>query len=76
MRQSSPIKPSHVELLFFYTCPICENEVPVISPGSPAVIRCDGCGQQFPIVPVDMHNVTYLKIMLAGGKAGVDQDFI
>lgn len=76
MRQSTPIKPCGVELLFFYPCPICGRDVPVLAPAVPAVIKCDSCGQPFPIVPVDMRSVNYIKIMLDDGKAAVDQDFI
>ncbi|SHN66992.1 hypothetical protein [Desulfovibrio litoralis] len=71
-----PIKPSNVEVLFFYPCPVCREELPVISPANPTMIKCSSCGETFPIVPVDMYNVTYLKLMLSGGPAGIDQDFL
>lgn len=75
-RPVSPVAPSGMELLFFFQCPFCGKHVPVISPTQAAMITCDGCGRGFPILPVDEHTVQYVHLMLAGGKAAVDPDFV
>jgi DNA-directed RNA polymerase subunit RPC12/RpoP len=71
-----PVKPTNVELIFMYPCPACGRDVPTISPVKPALVRCDACQQRFPIVPVDERTIKFFKIMLAGGKAGIDPDFM
>jgi hypothetical protein len=38
--------------------------------------QCDACRKNFPIVPVDEKAVRYLRLMMAGGKAGIDPDFL
>jgi hypothetical protein len=38
--------------------------------------QCDACRKNFPIVPVDERALRYYKIMLAGGKAAIDPDFL
>lgn len=40
------------------------------------MVRCPGCGQPFPIIPVDEHGLQYVRIMLADGKAAADPDFL
>jgi DNA-directed RNA polymerase subunit RPC12/RpoP len=70
-----PIRPSGMDLLFFYPCPFCRREVPTISPTKATVIRCDACRKEFPIMPVDERSVRFVKIMLAGGRAAIDPDF-
>lgn len=72
----TPVKPVGVELVFLYPCPFCQREVPVVAPAKPTMIACDACRSRFPIVPVDDRSVRFVKIMLAGGKAAVDPDFI
>lgn len=72
----TPVKPVGVELVFLYPCPFCQREVPVVAPAKPTLIACDACRGRFPIVPVDDRSVRFVKIMLAGGKAAVDPDFI
>ena len=37
---------------------------------------CDGCGKQFPIIPVDEHGLHYVRIMLANGKAAANPDYL
>lgn len=70
-----PVKPQGLELIYLYKCPHCSREVPMIAPTSPGMARCDACRQPFPIVPVDERTLRYIKLMLAGGKAGIDPDF-
>jgi hypothetical protein len=52
-RPLTPVKPSGMEIICFYPCPFCSREVPLVSPTQPAMVRCDSCGKDFPIVPVD-----------------------
>lgn len=79
MQQSSkplnPVKPQGVELVFFYPCPACKRQVPLIGPTQPSMAQCDMCKQLFPIVPVDAHTSRFLKVMLDNGRAAVDPDF-
>ncbi len=72
----APVAPEAMELLFFYPCPFCHKHVPLLNPTQPAMVACDGCGKGFPILPVDEHTIQYVQIMLAGGKAAVDPDFV
>lgn len=71
-----PVKPTGLELIYFYACPYCERQVPLLSPTQPTMAQCDACRKHFPIVPVDERSVTFIKIMLAQGKAGIDPDFL
>lgn len=74
-RPLQPVAPDGMEILFFYPCPFCGKHVPVVSPTQPSMVPCDGCGQGFPILPVDERSLHYIRIMLAGGKAAIDPDF-
>lgn len=74
-RPVQPVYPGAMELLFFYRCPHCMQQVALLAPLQPAMARCDRCGEQFPIVPVDERSVNYIKIMLDNGRAAVDPDF-
>ena len=65
-----------MELVFFYTCPYCQRELPLVSPQHPTIISCDICRQSFPIVPVDEYSVQFVKLMLADGKAAIDPDYM
>ena len=67
-RPLEPVAPDGMELLFFYRCPHCLRHVPLVNPVEPRNVRCDGCGKQFPIIPVDEHGLHYVRIMLANGK--------
>ena len=69
-----PVAPDGMELLFFYRCPHCLRHVPLVNPVEPRNVRCDGCGKQFPIIPVDEHGLHYVRIMLANGKAAANPD--
>jgi hypothetical protein len=71
-----PVRPTGIEVIFFYACPACGRSLPVVAPVQPTMIRCDNCQTQFPIVPVDEKGVRFVKLVTAGGKAGVDPDFI
>ncbi len=75
-RPLTPVKPSGVELIYFYACPFCSRETPVVAPTKPTMAQCDACRQRFPIVPVDERTVNYIKIMLANGHAAIDPDFV
>jgi uncharacterized protein YbaR (Trm112 family) len=75
-RPVSPVKPKSLELLFLYACPYCGGETPSLSPTEPTMLQCPACKQNFPIVPVDDKTVRFIKIMLAGGKAAVDPNFL
>lgn len=72
----TPVKPTGMEVIFFYPCPFCERDVPLVAPTRPSMVGCDACGKRFPIVPVDERNLRFIKIIHAGGKAGVDPDFL
>ena len=75
-RPIRPVAPDGMEMLFFYACPRCGRHVPLASPTQPAMVQCDACHQPFPIMPVDERSLHFVRIMLAGGKAAVDPDFI
>ncbi len=72
----TPVSPDGMEILFFYQCPYCARHVPVVSPTQPGMIVCDSCRESFPIIPVDEYGLHYVRMMLAGGKAAVDPDFL
>ena len=65
-----------MEILFFYQCPQGGRHVPLVSPTEPRMVSCDNCGFSFPVIPVDEHGLHYVRIMLAGGKAAADPDFL
>ncbi len=75
-RPPEPVKPMGMELVFFYSCPYCNRELPLAAPTSPTMMTCDVCRQKFPIVPVDASTVQFIKLMLADGPAAVDPDFL
>ena len=72
----TPVQPAGMEIICFYPCPFCEREVPMMAPSQPAMVRCDACGKDFPIVPVDERGIRFFKIITANGKAAVDPDFL
>ena len=65
-----------MELVFFYACPYCQRELPLVAPTQPTMITCDMCRQSFPIVPVDEYSVQFVKLMLADGQAAIDPDYM
>ena len=75
-RPLEPVAPVGMEVLFFYPCPFCGQATPTISPTQPTMLECNNCHKNYPILPVDEHGLHYMQIMLAGGKAAVDPDFI
>lgn len=75
-RPVQPVQPHGMEFLFFYRCPHCAHQVALISPLQPAMARCDACGKTFPVVPVDVRSIQYVRLMFANGKAAADSDFI
>ena len=72
----TPVRPAGMEIVFLYPCPHCQREVPLIAPTRPAMAQCDACRKNFPIVPVDERTMNYLRLVLAGGKAAIDPDFL
>ncbi|MDR2161522.1 MAG: hypothetical protein LBO77_05200 [Desulfovibrio sp.] len=72
----APVKPTGMELVFFYVCPYCGRELPLVAPPQPTMITCEVCRQNFPIVPIDEHTVQFVKLMLADGPAAIDPDFL
>ena len=46
------------------------------SPTEARLITCDSCRASFPIIPVDEHTVQYIRIIVAGGQAAGDPDFL
>ncbi len=76
IRPFAPVKPKYMEMVFFYACPNCKREIPVIAPMEPTMAACDLCLYKFPIVPVSPQGINFVKIMLAGGKAAIDQDYM
>ena len=75
-RPVPPVKPTSMELVFFYPCPYCRRELPLVAPAQPAMITCDVCRQSFPIVPIDEYSVQFVKLLLADGPAAIDQDYM
>ena len=75
-RPATPVKPLGMELVFFYACPSCRFEHPLVAPTRPTMVACERCKQNFPIVPVDLHSVQFVKLMLADGQAAIDPDFL
>ncbi|MDD2219029.1 MAG: hypothetical protein WCR47_02800 [Desulfoplanes sp.] len=75
-RPKEAVTPVGMELLMFYPCPHCGHKVPVLAPLQPATVRCDLCGGQFSVVPVDAKSVRFFKAMMAGGPGGIDGDYI
>ena len=75
-RPVAPVKPMGMELVFFYSCPFCRRELPLVAPAQPTMITCEMCRQSFPIVPVDEYTVQFVKLMLADGPAAIDSDFL
>lgn len=75
-RPLTPVKPMGIEIIYLYPCPFCSREVPLISPVKPSMALCEGCQGRFPVVPVDEKTVRYIKLMTAGGAAGIDPDFL
>lgn len=75
-RPLAPVPPDGMEILFFYKCPHCGRHVAMASPTEPRMLSCDSCRLSFPIIPVDEHSLHYIRIMLAGGKAAADPDFL
>lgn len=71
-----PVAPDGMEIIFFYKCPGCGKHVAVASATEPRMIMCDGCRFNFPIIPVEEHGLHYIRIMLSGGKAAADPDFL
>ena len=74
-RPIQPVTPTSMELIFMYRCPHCGRNAALVAPTQPAMVQCDACQMQFPLVPVDERTVQYIKLMLAGGRAAVDPDF-
>lgn len=75
-KPQQPVRPNGMELVFFYPCPACNRQVPLIGPTQPAMAQCDACMQPFPIMPVDERSIRYLKLMLDNGRAAIDPDFV
>lgn len=78
MRQKpiEPVAPEGMEIVFFYPCPHCGRHVPLTSPTEARLVTCDSCRFAFPIIPVDEHSIQYMRIILAGGQAAGDPDFL
>jgi len=72
----TPVKPCGLEVIFLYPCPFCGREVPLVAPLKPQMAQCDACHQRFPVVPADEKTVRFVKLMTAGGKAGIDPDYV
>ena len=72
----SPVSPDGMEIIFFYPCPACGRHVPRANPIEITMAVCDNCGTSFPIIPVDEYDLQYIRIMLGGGRAAVDSDFL
>lgn len=75
-RPLAPVPPDGMEILIFYKCPHCGKHVGVPSPTDPRMVTCEACRMAFPIIPADEHGIHYIRIMLSGGKAAADPDFL
>ena len=71
-----PAKPEGVELIFFYACPHCGSKNLLLATVRPSMFLFDSCSKNFPVLPVDERSVRFVKLMLAGGKAAIDPDFM
>ena len=71
-----PVAPDGMEIVFFYPCPFCGRHVPRANPVEVTMALCDNCNRNFPIIPVDEYSLQYIRIMLAGGQAAADLDFM
>ena len=75
-RPIDPVRPTGMDVIFYYACPYCRHELPIVAPFQPSMIACGVCRQRFPIVPVSEHSIAFIKIMLSDGHAAVDPDFL
>ncbi len=75
-RPVSPVKPTAMELIFIYPCPYCRRDLTMLAPTVAAIVQCDVCGKQFPVVPVEERTVAFVKLMLDNGAAAVDSDYM
>lgn len=75
-RPVSPVPPDGMEILIFYKCPHCGKHIGLAAPTEPRMVTCESCRMAFPIIPIDEHGLHYIRIMLAGGKAAADPDFM
>lgn len=75
-RPIEPSKPLGMELVFYYACPYCHSQLPIVAPFHPSMVACVSCQQKFPIVPVDERSIQFIKIMMANGPAAIDPDFL
>ena len=71
-----PVQPLGMELVFFYPCPYCHAELPLVAPTRPSMITCERCRNKFPIAPIDAHSVQFVKTMLGDGPAAVDPEYL
>lgn len=70
------VRPVGMEILMFYPCPYCTRKVPVLAPLQPSVVECDSCRKRFPVVPMDAKTIRFIRMMMAGGPAGVNPEYI
>jgi len=71
-----PVKPARMDVVYYYPCPHCGRELPLISPVQPVLAQCDNCRGKFPVVPVDERMSRFLKVINADGAAAIDQDYL
>lgn len=71
-----PVKPVGIDVVITYLCPHCGQRNQLLNPVQAAVTTCSECKGKFPVLPLDVCTVRYLKIMLDGGRAAVDPDFL
>ncbi len=72
----TPVKPSGMEIVYYYPCPFCSRKVPLAAPMQPSMAKCDSCRRQFPVVPADAKSMQFIRLILDQGRAGIDPDFI
>ncbi len=75
-RPLEPAKPVGMEVVYIYVCPFCNHRVGVSAPLQPAMVRCDACLKNFPVVPADEKSIRFIKLMLDEARAGIAPDFI
>lgn len=71
-----PVKPSGMELVYYYPCPYCQREIPLVAPTQPARMRCEFCKNHFPVVPADEKTIHFLKTIMDRGRAGIDPGYV
>ncbi|SKA81423.1 hypothetical protein [Desulfobaculum bizertense] len=72
----SPVTPKGFELVFFYECPGCKKELPLVAPTQPAMVKCGSCGMKFPVAPVEKRALQFFRLMTQNGQAAIESEYL